>query len=283
MRKQKATHQPPSPAPLRWGRRLLATVLPSPCLACGDPQGERRWGLCRDCRKQLRPARFHCRGCLRALSVAHPPPTYLCGTCRRSPPPFDRLWARWSYEDPLPEALKAFKYGRLDYLGEELGEELGRWLGERLEFELESEIEREESSKELSAKVYDLVIPIPLHWRRRLRRGFNQAERVARPVARHLGARFSPSLRRRRATGHQSRLGRRQRARNPRSAFASRNPQQIAGKRILLVDDIATTGATLRAAARCLRQAEAAHIEAAVIATTPSSSPGHGPPRNSQP
>lgn len=117
------------------------------------------------------------------------------------------------------------------------------------------------------------VVPVPLHWRRRLRRGYNQAEEIARPLAARLGFRFSRSLRRRRATPRQTSLSREHRRSNPAGAFVCR--RTIAGT-VILVDDVTTTGATLGAAAVCLKQAGARRVVALVAARTPGSNEPSG-------
>src|SRR5437763_584337 len=115
----------------------------------------------------------------------------------------------------------------------------------------------------------DQVIPVPLHWRRHLARGYNQAERIARPLAALLELPFSTALSRGRATPPQSLLGRTQRLANLRRAFRVPRPREVRGLHLLLVDDVATTGATLDAAAETLKRAGAAAVTALVAARTP--------------
>lgn len=114
----------------------------------------------------------------------------------------------------------------------------------------------------------DCVVPIPLHWLRRLSRGFNQAELVARHLAAELGVDCLTPLRRRRATGHQARLDADSRIRNLRRAFVvpPKETAGIAGKSILLLDDVFTTGATLTAATEILLAAGAREVAVATIA-----------------
>lgn len=112
----------------------------------------------------------------------------------------------------------------------------------------------------------DLVVPVPLHWRRQLLRGYNQAESIGRPLARLLGLPFGEALKRPRATAAQAGLGRDHRRANVRQAFRARRP--LSGH-ILLVDDVATTGATLDAAARALRRGGADRVTALAVARTP--------------
>jgi ComF family protein len=173
-----------------------------------------------------------------------------CGACRDRPPSFDRLLALWSYEEPLDAVIQGLKFRRLDYLGRHLGKAIAaRW-------------------HDVLAKA-DLVVPVPLHWWRRITRGYNQSERIARALARHLDLPLVPALVRRRGTPPQTSLGREERLANLRSAFRIRRAAAIRGRCVVLVDDVATTGATLEAAASALRKHGAATILAAVAARTP--------------
>ncbi len=233
--------------------RLLTFLFPRPCLACNrDTEGSRAFlGLCVRCSGRLRPlSGSRCPLCARALP-GPAPPGYRCGACRRRPAPFDRLVALWSYDRPLDRVIRALKFEGLDYLGRHIGEA----LAERLR---------------VAAPAAELAVAVPLHWRRQLARGYNQAERIAAPLASGLGLPLVPALRRVRATPPQARLPRRERARNLGRAFRARRGPLLAGRSLLLVDDVITTGATLRAAAAALRRAGAAEITVATAARTPS-------------
>lgn len=247
--------------------RLLHALLPAPCLGCGRPLPARRapLGLCAGCRARLRPlaAAGGCAVCALPLpglagwpepagtTDEEAPAGFVCGRCRQRPPAFARLVAGWSYEPPLDAVVQRFKFGRLDYLGGHLG----RALAGHLLAELAAEVDGA-----------GLVVPVPLHWRRRLARGFDQAHAIAAPLAAAVDLPLVTALRRRRATPAQSGLGRAERLANPRGAFAVRRPAAVCGRRLLLVDDVATTGATLDAAARALRRAGAARVVAVVAA-----------------
>ena len=238
--------------------RLVHALLPAPCLGCGQPLPARgaTLGLCGVCRAALsrQPAQA-CAVCALPLRETYAlPPGYLCGACRRDPPAFDRLLALWSYRPPLDAVVRALKFRRLDYLGRHLAAALAAELGPRIRG-----IDRG----------IDRVVPVPLHWRRHLARGYNQAERIARPLAALLGLPFSAALSRGRATPPQSLLGRTQRLANLRRAFRVPRPQEVRGLHLLLVDDVATTGATLDAAAETLKRAGAAAVTALVAARTP--------------
>lgn len=214
--------------------RTLQLLLPVACLSCqtpiAGPPERRSFGLCSLCRGRLRPA-----------------PDY------EAPPGVDRLLSLWAYGPPLDAVIQRLKFGRLDYLGRPLGEALAAAVDSRI---LEG---------------VDAVIPIPLHWWRRLSRGFNQAELIAQALAGRLGLPCLPALGRRKATSAQSSLARAKRLHNLQGAFRMRRrfACRLRGARLLLVDDVTTTGATLAAAAAVLRQAGAGQILAAVVAQTP--------------
>jgi ComF family protein len=233
--------------------RLLHALLPAPCLGCGRPLPARgtALGLCVRCRAALSllPPEA-CAVCARPLAAHALPEDYRCGACRERPPAFDRLLALWSYRPPLDSVVRGLKFGRLDYLGSHLAAALADGLGDRLDG-------------------FDRVVPVPLHWRRRLARGYNQAEQIARPLAGRLGLPCTSLLTRRRATPPQSLLGKVDRLANLRKAFRVSRPGQVRGLRILLVDDVATTGATLDAAAQTLKNAGAAAVTALVAGRTP--------------
>ena len=233
--------------------RLVHLLLPAPCQGCGAPLPARvaPLGLCAPCRGRLRPlGRGGCVLC--GTEVA--PGAERCGACRGSAAAtaaIDRLLAAWSYAPPLDEVIAGLKFRRLDYLGGHLAAGMAEILGDAL-------------------AGFDAVVAVPLHWRRRLARGYDQAERIGRPLAGLLGIPFARALRRCRATAPQSALGRAGRLANPRGAFAPRRGMlALAGRRLLLVDDVATTGATLAAAAAALRAGGARAVTAAVAGRTP--------------
>ena len=234
-------------------RSLLHLLLPVSCLGCGEPLfSSSPLGLCSPCRGKLAPlGRAACAVCAGRLDAFEPPPGYRCGACRARPPSFDRLLALWTYRPPLDAVVQGLKFRRLDYLGRHLALALADELGEALDG-------------------FDAIVPVPLHWRRRLARGYNQAERIASPLAARLGLPLVPALRRTRRTPPQTSLGKAARLANLRQAFRVPRPGRVRGLRLLLVDDVATTGATLDMAAGALRQAGAAGVTAVVAARTPS-------------
>lgn len=232
------------------GAELLSFLLPAPCLACGQPAAGAPLGLCRACRAQLRRPRPGCHQCGRELGGALPA-GFRCGRCRADPPAFEALLAAWRYQPPMDHVIAALKYRRLEYLGRHLAQDVLARL--------------------VAAGPFDVVVPVPLHFWRRWSRGFNQAERIAEEVAAGLHLDLARALARRRATPSQTRLPRVERRANVADAFRVRRGQvaALAGRHVLLIDDVVTTGATLDAAARALRAAGAARVTAAVAARTP--------------
>ncbi len=233
--------------------RVLHILIPRCCLACQAPvwTDHLGLGLCGGCAAGLRPwPDDGCAVCQRPLSAADTPPTYRCSACRLKPPPYNRCLAAWSYESPLDSVLQAYKFRGLRYLGEPLGRLAALRLGAQLEN-------------------IDLVVPVPLHWHRRLARGFDQAEILSRAVAKTLRLPCQKALRRRRHTRAQSLLTKTERRQNLTGAFTLCSPAVCPGRHVLLVDDVLTTGATLETAARAIQRAKPLSLTVLSIARTP--------------
>jgi ComF family protein len=226
--------------------RALDLLFAPTCAACDRtiPSGD---SLCDTCAVSLVATGPACPRC--ALPSAGPLST-LCGACRASPPPYDALHAPFLYGGELARALRRLKFdGR---------REVARALAPLFAPALVR-----------AATEVDLVIPVPLHRRRLARRGFNQTALLLRHArVRTLAPVDLLSLRRTRATSPQTGLDRTARRRNVDGAFAvvPSRVTRIAGRSILLVDDVGTTGATLAAAARALRAAGAAAVTAFCVA-----------------
>lgn len=235
---------------LKWvSSQALDAVLPPRCLSCGDlvPDPGR---LCAPCWSQLQfitaPACSHC-GEPFELPVAG---LRRCGACIGRPPVYDQARAALVYDDFARRLIVGFKHhDRTEYVPL-----LARWLVH--------------AGHDMLAEA-DVILPVPLHRWRLWRRRFNQSALLARalgqlsdrPVALNL-------LHRVRATPSQAQLNARQRRRNVRAAFqvASGQAVPLAGQRVVLVDDVMTTGATAEACARALRRAGVAWVGVVTVA-----------------
>ncbi len=170
----------------------------------------------------------------------------VCAACRSGLRGFDYASSFGSYEGSLRSLIHLYKYAAMKPLGRPLANYLDRALpGE----------ER-----------FDAVVPVPLHWRKKWHRGFNQAELLARHIARRRGIPLRNALRRRRATATQAGLASAGRRRNVEGAFAVRRNIRLKGERILLIDDVMTTGATAGACAAALKRAGAQSVSLLTLA-----------------
>lgn len=175
----------------------------------------------------------------------------ICGACLRAPPPFERCHCIADYAFPWDGLIAAFKFHDQVELAAPLAARLVGALAD-------------------AAAWPDLVVPVPLAPERLAERGYNQAWELARRVAASLGKPANPHALARLLDGPaQAALGRRERARNLRGAFVVNAPATITGRRVALVDDVLTTGATAAEASRALRRAGASAVHLWVLARTP--------------
>ncbi len=194
-------------------------------------------------------------------ACGRPGPEGLCADCRAAPPAFGRARALAAYSGPVGEALRSFKYRRRLASGAALA----AWLV------------RETPAAWLAGM--ELVAPVPLHGRRLLGRGFNQAVVLFRPLARARGLEFAPRLLARlRHTRPQVGLKPQERRANVSGAFGVRRPELVQGRRVLLVDDVYTTGATVSECARTLQRAGAAGVAVLTLVRAVGEGPGAPPP-----
>lgn len=208
--------------------------------------------VCASCLCHVEPlsAEYFCASCRTPFQNPFPLDDQgLCALCRNGLRGFDAAYCFGAYEGVLRELIHIYKYGRVRTLARPLGGLLVRALA------------RDEQ--------YDLVTAVPLHWRRRWQRGFNQAGLLAREVARHSGIPFARALRRVRSTRAQAGLSNTARRSNMVSAFACRRGMRngrLRGRRVLLIDDVMTTGSTAAACARALKSAGAARVALLTVA-----------------
>ena len=169
-----------------------------------------------------------------------------CTLCRLGARGFDAAYSSGEYDGALRQLIHLFKYHGVYSLERSLVDRLSDALPRDQHF--------------------DLVAPVPMHWWRRLLRGRNHAEILARGLAKRTGIPFGEPVYRRKLTPAQARVSRAERRRNVQGVFALRRPRDVKGKRILLVDDVLTTGSTAGACAAAMKRAGAAHVAVITIA-----------------
>jgi ComF family protein len=222
--------------------RVLHAVLPAPCLFCGG--GSAREGLCSGCLQDL-PGHGQARCMVCAIDLES---GGVCGTCLRRPPAFDRVRAACSYAFPIDAAIQRLKYSP-DLT---LVAPLAALLADLAENEPRPQV----------------LVPMPASQARLRSRGFNHATELARLVARRHGLRLDQFAVARVKDGlPQASLPWDERARNVRGAFHCR--VDLSGMRVVIVDDVMTTGATLEELARTLKRSGAREVDAWVLARTP--------------
>jgi ComF family protein len=232
------------------GSGLLQLVYPAFCRACGVSLPAEQRHFCRRCRDELAADPYpSCPRCANSVG----PFTHLgdgCPGCRDAGFHFEQAIRLGPYDGLLRELILRMK--------EPTGEELAECLGE---------LWVEQRETRLRALEATLVVPVPLHWRQRWRRGYNQSAALAGVLADRLGLPCRPRwLARIRHTPQQSAQPPAQRRVNVRGAFRARRHVQLQGQCVLLVDDVLTTGSTASEAARALRDAGAQRVVVAVLA-----------------
>jgi ComF family protein len=187
-----------------------------------------------------------------------------CALCRLGLNGFDEVFSAGVYDGALRKLIHLFKFEGV------------RPLARPLAGFLRQALPRE--------RRLDMIVPMPLHWRRRWSRGFNQSQLLAREIGRRWNVPVRKLVRRKRATAPQAGLTSAQRRKNVQGAFEAKKPARLQGMSVLLIDDVLTTGATASACARALKRAGAAHVSLLTLARrdrTAGVDSGTGPARPS--
>jgi len=234
----------------RWVDRawhgLQFALLPPHCLLCGL-RGDGGRDLCSACAADLPRNPLCCPRC--ALPLSTPAP--LCGECLQREPPFASAFAPFLYASPLDQLMTRFKFGRDLASGRVLSQ---LWL---------------DALHAAPPSLPEALLPVPLHPTRLRERGYNQALELARPLAQALGVPLCTDLlQRMRATSAQSELDAVERRRNLRGAFAVTSDTDLPAH-IAVVDDVMTTGTTLRECARTLLRAGVQRVDVWALARAP--------------
>ena len=235
----------------RFRQELAACVdllLPPACLLCGQllPAGLNAQSFCHDCLTAMPPlSPAHCRCCAQLFPNATS--NHLCRTCLKRPPSFSIVHAVGIYQGSIKDAVHQLKYRNQLTLAEPLGQILATVV-----------------SSAGNNFVPDCIVPVPLHPHRLRQRGYNQALEVARPISRELSAPLDTALlHRNRKTQQQQGLSATDRRSNLRNAFVlvSKEP----ARKILLIDDVMTTGETVRECCRTLVAGGVEEVQVAII------------------
>lgn len=217
---------------------VLDIIFPPVCPLCEEDVTEDV--LCHGCMEKFSMQRINgsqCDVCAIPFAAASPV-QHTCGACLLEPPPYIEARSAFLYGGAALDAVHAFKYNGKTALGPSLGALTARAAS--------------------FSSACDVVVPVPLHIKRLRHRGFNQSLLLGRVVAKHLKINADASnLKRIRHTEPQINLKHAERAKNISGAFEATRPHELKGKRVLLVDDVFTTGATIRECSKVLKKAGA--------------------------
>lgn len=209
-------------------------ILPSTCLFCGYWHTSSQ-PICLACVKDLPILSYSCSQCAESISTFHHD-NHLCGTCLRSPPPFDKTYALFPYRPPIIQLITRLKFQQQLSFATALAtlflSNLQEWYKDK--------------------SLPDLIMPIPLHHKRLQQRGFNQAHEIAKPIAKALALPLDcTGIKRIKNTSAQSQLSSAKRQENIANAFVAE--RSYTGMAIAVMDDVVTTGYTIREFCRVLR------------------------------
>ena len=230
-------------------RGIASLLYPPSCTICSASVG---WGeyLCHECEAKIsRIVPPFCAKCSEPFSGAITT-TFSCANCAHRVLHFDAAVSAYRSREIVRHVILNFKYGRQIHLRHLVA----RWLVAALDDE------------RLRQRSFDVIVPVPLHPAKQRERGFNQAALLAEWLSPHLALPLRPVLQRVRFTTTQTAFDRAERMQNLRNAFRLRKNGDVRNLRVLLIDDVLTTGSTLSECARVLKEAGAQSVYAATAA-----------------
>lgn len=233
-------------------RRILDFLYPRDCFFCRQPVDGDHGHICLDCFSKISLRRNPCCSVCGAESHLPGGPDFICAECMRHPPAYDRTVVATRYGGAVKDLVHTFKYGR------------GLWLTDDLVLLMQAAYVVHYQDL---GRTFDLLVPVPMLPKKRRRRGYNQAEVLARALAKSLEIPCRTDILRRVATGvaSQTQLHREERFANAADSYRLAKPAAIQGNRVLLIDDVMTTGATLNVCAGSLLKAGASSVSCLVL------------------
>ncbi len=230
-------------------RQLLRLLYPPKCVFCEAVVENERFAVCESCIREIPYNKRACEICGAPLDTVYG--DLICTDCRKRRRAFTRAYVPLIYKDAVRRGILGFKFrgksGR--------GQTFAAFILLKM--------------REMDAPRPDIITFVPMHFIRYGMRGYNQAALLAKALGKMLDVPVLPTLRKTKNALPQSKRRGRDRLYAPRGLYALRKDAAVAGKRILLVDDVITTGATLHACAGLLKGAGAKKIEIATAARTP--------------
>jgi competence protein ComFC len=228
---------------------LSSLFYPPLCVVCSSSVDRREY-LCESCRSRApRIAAPFCAKCSEPFSGAITQ-TFSCANCEHRTLHFDAAVAAYRSRGLVRKLVHEFKYGHQRHLRHPLA----KWLGETM------------SDSRLCGRIFDLIVPVPLHPARERERGFNQATLLAELLSNRIGVPLRSALERIRYTTTQTAYDRAERMENLHDAFRLRKNMNVRELHVLLIDDVLTTGSTLSECARVLKEAGSISVHAATAA-----------------
>ncbi|BAU23938.1 phosphoribosyltransferase [Caldimicrobium thiodismutans] len=226
----------------------LNFLFPSLCLECRSPLAPQESLFCESCLLRLPLAKSYCQRCGTLLSeelLNYYPKEKLnyCSKCLKNPPPYDNVYIAFLYQDPIKTLLHKAKFGENFVIAYQLGRLMQKII-------------------DLPVKLYDFVLPVPLSFKRLQERGYNQSLLI---LWGYLGIKKPLNiLQRIKHSRPQSDLSGKERIENVKGVFKAK--EEFQNKRVLLLDDVMTTGATLREASKELKKAGAQKVDLLILA-----------------